>query len=123
MRREVEHELLPALRHFGIAFYAFNPLAGGFLTGIILECVLFVVHIVAVHAGRYKFSDISAESKPTGRYCYFFCSLCLFRVLMGIFFSRFFAGAKTAAFVAGHQSYPSFFFFRLTIIFMLWFTA
>lgn len=30
--RAVEPELFPCLRHYGIAFYAFNPLAGGFLT-------------------------------------------------------------------------------------------
>ena len=31
--RNVEPELFDALRHFGISFYAFNPLAGGMLTG------------------------------------------------------------------------------------------
>jgi len=31
--RDVERELFPALRNFGIRFYAYNPLAGGFLTG------------------------------------------------------------------------------------------
>jgi aflatoxin B1 aldehyde reductase len=31
--REVESELIPSLRHLGIAFYAYNPLAGGLLTG------------------------------------------------------------------------------------------
>jgi len=31
--RKVESELFPALKKFGIRFYAFNPLAGGFLTG------------------------------------------------------------------------------------------
>lgn len=31
--RGVEAELFPALRKLGMAFYAFNPLAGGFLTG------------------------------------------------------------------------------------------
>eukprot|EP00903_Cladosiphon_okamuranus_P012448 g11659.t1 len=31
--REVERELLPALRRLGISFYAYNPLAGGILTG------------------------------------------------------------------------------------------
>lgn len=30
--RTIEHELLPCLRKYGIAFYAFNPLAGGVLT-------------------------------------------------------------------------------------------
>uniref|UniRef100_A0A8C1AWR9 NADP-dependent oxidoreductase domain-containing protein n=1 Tax=Cyprinus carpio carpio TaxID=630221 RepID=A0A8C1AWR9_CYPCA len=32
--RQVETELLPCLRYFGIRFYAYNPLAGGLLTGI-----------------------------------------------------------------------------------------
>lgn len=31
--RNVEPELLPAVRHLGMRFYAFNPLAGGMLTG------------------------------------------------------------------------------------------
>lgn len=31
--RQVETELLPCLRHFSIRFYAYNPLAGGLLTG------------------------------------------------------------------------------------------
>lgn len=31
--RNVEDELFPALRNFGMRFYAFNPLAGGLLTG------------------------------------------------------------------------------------------
>ncbi|KAI5476869.1 Aldo/keto reductase [Pseudohyphozyma bogoriensis] len=33
VHRNVEPELFPCLRKFGIAFYAFNPLAGGFFTG------------------------------------------------------------------------------------------
>jgi aflatoxin B1 aldehyde reductase len=32
LHRTVENELLPCLRRYGIAFYAFNPLAGGYLT-------------------------------------------------------------------------------------------
>lgn len=28
MTRQVETELLPCLRHFGLRFYAYNPLAG-----------------------------------------------------------------------------------------------
>ncbi|KAJ7681956.1 Aldo/keto reductase [Mycena polygramma] len=32
VHRDVEPELFPALRKFGIAFYGFNPLAGGLLT-------------------------------------------------------------------------------------------
>lgn len=31
--RMVEDELFPALRHYGIRFYAYNPLAGGMLSG------------------------------------------------------------------------------------------
>ena len=31
--RDVEGELFPAIRNFGIRFYAYNPLAGGLLTG------------------------------------------------------------------------------------------
>lgn len=31
--RNIESELFPALRKFGLRFYAFNPLAGGMLTG------------------------------------------------------------------------------------------
>ncbi|CAH3151636.1 unnamed protein product [Pocillopora meandrina] len=31
--RDIEKELFPCLRRFGIAFYAYNPLAGGLLTG------------------------------------------------------------------------------------------
>jgi aflatoxin B1 aldehyde reductase len=33
LTRDVERELFPAIRNFGIRFYAYNPLAGGFLTG------------------------------------------------------------------------------------------
>jgi aflatoxin B1 aldehyde reductase len=31
--RDVEGELFPAIRNFGVRFYAYNPLAGGLLTG------------------------------------------------------------------------------------------
>ncbi|PLB54743.1 aldo/keto reductase [Aspergillus steynii IBT 23096] len=33
VHRAIEAELLPCLRHYGIALYAFQPLAGGVLTG------------------------------------------------------------------------------------------
>lgn len=33
LHRSIEAELFPCLRHYGIALYAFQPLAGGFLTG------------------------------------------------------------------------------------------
>ena len=32
LHRSVEPELFPCLRHYGLAFYAYNPLAGGYLT-------------------------------------------------------------------------------------------
>jgi aflatoxin B1 aldehyde reductase len=32
LHRSVEPELFPCLRHYGLAFYNFNPLAGGYLT-------------------------------------------------------------------------------------------
>ena len=32
LHRLVEPELFPCLRHYGIAFYSYNPLAGGYLT-------------------------------------------------------------------------------------------
>ncbi|KAH0503260.1 Aflatoxin B1 aldehyde reductase member 3 [Microtus ochrogaster] len=47
--RQVEKELFPCLRHFGLRFYAFNPLAGGLLTG------------------RYKYQD-KDEKQPEGRF-------------------------------------------------------
>uniref|UniRef100_V9KR16 Aflatoxin B1 aldehyde reductase member 2 n=1 Tax=Callorhinchus milii TaxID=7868 RepID=V9KR16_CALMI len=47
--RQVEVELLPCLRHFGIRFYAYNPLAGGLLTG------------------KYRFED-KDDKQPAGRF-------------------------------------------------------
>ncbi|KAB5537256.1 hypothetical protein PHYPO_G00116720 [Pangasianodon hypophthalmus] len=47
--RQVETELLPCLRHFGIRFYAYNPLAGGLLTG------------------KYHYEDKDG-SQPAGRF-------------------------------------------------------
>ncbi|XP_048417734.1 aflatoxin B1 aldehyde reductase member 3 isoform X1 [Stegostoma tigrinum] len=47
--RQVETELLPCLRHFGMRFYGYNPLAGGLLTG------------------KYKFEDKN-EKQPIGRF-------------------------------------------------------
>lgn len=32
LHRSVEPELFPCLRHYGLAFYCYNPLAGGYLT-------------------------------------------------------------------------------------------
>ncbi|KAI1890505.1 hypothetical protein AGOR_G00154390 [Albula goreensis] len=47
--RQVETELLPCLKFFGIRFYAYNPLAGGLLTG------------------KYHYED-QDTSKPEGRF-------------------------------------------------------
>ncbi|XP_042544561.1 aflatoxin B1 aldehyde reductase member 2 [Dipodomys spectabilis] len=47
--RQVETELFPCLRHFGLRFYAYNPLAGGLLTG------------------KYKYEDKDSK-KPEGRF-------------------------------------------------------
>ncbi|KAL0978473.1 hypothetical protein UPYG_G00170920 [Umbra pygmaea] len=47
--RQVETELLPCLRHYGIRFYAYNPLAGGLLTG------------------KYHYQDKDG-SQPSGRF-------------------------------------------------------
>jgi aflatoxin B1 aldehyde reductase len=33
LQRSIESELIPCLRYYGISLYAFQPLAGGFLTG------------------------------------------------------------------------------------------
>ncbi|XP_065054632.1 aflatoxin B1 aldehyde reductase member 2-like [Rhopilema esculentum] len=49
LTRHVEGELFPALRKFGLRFYAYNPLAGGLLSG------------------KYQFQDIE-EKKPPGRF-------------------------------------------------------
>lgn len=46
--RNVEPELFPAIRHLGMRFYAFNPLAGGMLTG--------------------KHRDIEEKQEGTGRF-------------------------------------------------------
>jgi aflatoxin B1 aldehyde reductase len=32
LHRAIEPELFPCLRHYGMGFYAYNPLAGGYLT-------------------------------------------------------------------------------------------
>jgi aflatoxin B1 aldehyde reductase len=48
LTRDVERELFPCLRRFGIRFYAFNPLAGGILTG------KYSNHAEKPKAGRFK---------------------------------------------------------------------
>ncbi|XP_055515206.1 aflatoxin B1 aldehyde reductase member 2-like [Leucoraja erinacea] len=47
--RQIEVELIPCLRYLGMRFYAYNPLAGGLLTG------------------KYQFED-KFEKQPTGRF-------------------------------------------------------
>ncbi|KAM8990177.1 aflatoxin B1 aldehyde reductase member 2 [Ara ararauna] len=47
--RQVEAELFPCLRHYGLRFYAYNPLAGGLLTG------------------KYKYEDKDTR-QPMGRF-------------------------------------------------------
>ncbi|KFV47614.1 Aflatoxin B1 aldehyde reductase member 2, partial [Tyto alba] len=47
--RQVEAELFPCLRYYGLRFYAYNPLAGGLLTG------------------KYKYEDKDTR-QPTGRF-------------------------------------------------------
>ncbi|XP_007549611.1 aflatoxin B1 aldehyde reductase member 4-like [Poecilia formosa] len=47
--RQVETELLPCLRYYGMKFYAYNPLAGGLLTG------------------KYHYEDKDG-SQPSGRF-------------------------------------------------------
>ncbi|XP_070815260.1 aflatoxin B1 aldehyde reductase member 3 [Chaetodon trifascialis] len=47
--RQVETELLPCLRNYGLKFYAYNPLAGGLLTG------------------KYHYEDKDG-SQPAGRF-------------------------------------------------------
>ncbi|XP_043846876.1 aflatoxin B1 aldehyde reductase member 4-like [Dromiciops gliroides] len=47
--RQVETELFPCLHHFGLRFYAYNPLAGGLLTG------------------KYKYED-KDKKQPEGRF-------------------------------------------------------
>ncbi|XP_034724999.1 aflatoxin B1 aldehyde reductase member 3 isoform X1 [Etheostoma cragini] len=47
--RQVETELLPCLRYYGMRFYAYNPLAGGLLTG------------------KYKYQDKDGP-QPAGRF-------------------------------------------------------
>ncbi|XP_070466836.1 aflatoxin B1 aldehyde reductase member 3-like isoform X2 [Equus przewalskii] len=47
--RQAEKELFPCLRHFGLRFYAYNPLAGGLLTG------------------KYKYEDKDGK-QPAGRF-------------------------------------------------------
>lgn len=48
--RQVEEELLPCLRHHGIAFYAYSPLGGGILSG------------------KYQFQQNDDKNIPKGRF-------------------------------------------------------
>lgn len=53
--RSIEVELLPALRAFGLAFFAYNPLAGGLLTGKYGDLAQ------QPQKGRFKLWDIYQE--------------------------------------------------------------
>jgi len=50
LHRSVEPELFPCLRHYGLSFYNYNPLAGGYLTN------------------RYKRSDAEADIESGARF-------------------------------------------------------
>ena len=53
--RDVERELFPAIRNFGVRFYAYNPLAGGLLTGRYTQIS------EEPRDGRFKFQRIYIE--------------------------------------------------------------
>jgi aflatoxin B1 aldehyde reductase len=55
LTRDVERELFPAIRNFGIRFYAYNPLARGFLTGRYTELS------EAPREGRFKLHQLYLE--------------------------------------------------------------
>ena len=48
--RQVEFELFPCLRYYGIRFYAYSPLGGGMLTG------------------KHNFTDVEKETIQKGRF-------------------------------------------------------
>jgi len=50
LTRNVEDELIPCLRNYGISFYAYSPLAGGILTG------------------KYKFEEEKEKTISVGRF-------------------------------------------------------
>ena len=56
LTRGIEAELLPALKRFNISFYAYNPLAGGILTGTLellgLSKGLLRVMIISCHTNN-----------------------------------------------------------------------
>ncbi len=51
LTRDVERELFPCLRNYGISFYVYNPLAGGLLTG------KYKSHSKAPQSGRFLEND------------------------------------------------------------------
>jgi aflatoxin B1 aldehyde reductase len=53
--RDVERELFPAIRNFGVRFYAYNPLAGGLLSGKYTQIS------EKPRDGRFKFQRIYIE--------------------------------------------------------------
>lgn len=52
LRREIESELLPCIRHFNMAFYAFSPLARGILTG------------------KHKYEDLENNTLKSGKFTF-----------------------------------------------------
>ncbi len=59
----MERELFPALKRLGMSFYAYNPLAGGLLTG---QPDSLSLRDMSLLPGRYKYEDI--EKQPVGRF-------------------------------------------------------
>jgi len=57
LTRDVERELLPCLRQLGVRFYAYNPLAGGLLTGRYSESQ------EAPQEGRFSDADMAQRYK------------------------------------------------------------
>ena len=61
--REVEKELFPMLRNFGMRFYCYNPLAGGMLTGKHLP-----KKTSETGGGQQNSEQGSGEQEKTGRF-------------------------------------------------------
>lgn len=81
-RREVERELLPALRELGIALVALSPLGSGFLTGTVDKAGGGFRH----NNPRFKDKNFKAIGTPSLR---IFILQCLFEAALQ-FFALFF---------------------------------
>lgn len=67
--RQVETELFPCLREYGMAFYAYNPLAGG---AFVCRAWYLVTMDLGLLAGAYSFEDQPNDGKDfrlTGLTC------------------------------------------------------